>query len=55
MPPRVLAVTRGHWRSETGCPVLLDWTWDEARGTLHWYGPEPALGGPSLANLPSSC
>lgn len=38
---RVLAFNRGHWSIENGCHYLLDWNWDEDRGTLRTgHGPE---------------
>ena len=40
-PARVLAFNRGHWTIENGCHYLLDWNWDEDRGTLRTgHGPE---------------
>jgi predicted transposase YbfD/YdcC len=37
----VLAFNRGHWTIENGCHSILDWNWDEDRGTLRTgHGPE---------------
>jgi predicted transposase YbfD/YdcC len=37
----VLAFNRGHWSIENGCHYILDWNWDEDRGTLRTgHGPE---------------
>jgi len=37
----VLAFNRGHWTIENGCHSILDWNWDEDRGTIRTgHGPE---------------
>jgi hypothetical protein len=37
----VLAFNRGHWTIENGCHYILDWNWDEDRGTIRTgHGPE---------------
>lgn len=37
---RVLRFNRGHWTIENGCHYILDWNWDEDRGTIRTeHGP----------------
>lgn len=37
----MLAFNRGHWTIENGCHYILDWNWDEDRGTIRTgHGPE---------------
>jgi predicted transposase YbfD/YdcC len=31
---RVLRFNRSHWTIENGCHCILDWNWDEDRGTI---------------------
>jgi predicted transposase YbfD/YdcC len=36
----VLTFNRGHWTVENGCHYILDWNWDEDRGTIRTgHGP----------------
>jgi predicted transposase YbfD/YdcC len=40
-PAAVLAFNRGHWCIENSCHYILDWNWDEDRGTIRsGHGPE---------------
>jgi predicted transposase YbfD/YdcC len=40
-PAAVLAFNRAHWCIENSCHYVLDWNWDEDRGTIRTgHGPE---------------